>query len=200
MSRNSKEKKSKKKSKEIIEEFDTEVTEGYEDEISDDTSTNDSDDTLTNDSDDITGTPRDETYKETDQENRIPEVSTIESGETEDAEKKVDLFKKHIEREAILDQIFDENGYKKDDIIKEDKEKVPYKGIGIFTLIIAILNFALIGLMVYFIILNPYYIKSGKSDNNLAYPELASSTDSEELSELLKPYFATATDAEEVEE
>ena len=192
MSRNSKEKKSKKKSKEIIEEFDTEVTEGYEDEISDDTSTNDSDD--------ITGTPRDETYKETDQENRIPEVSTIESGETEDAEKKVDLFKKHIEREAILDQIFDENGYKKDDIIKEDKEKVPYKGIGIFTLIIAILNFALIGLMVYFIILNPYYIKSGKSDNNLAYPELASSTDSEELSELLKPYFATATDAEEVEE
>lgn len=110
---------------------------------------------------------------------------------------KVDYLKKHIEREAILDQIFEDNGYKKNDVIKEEKEKVPFKGAAIFTLILAVLGLALIGALVYFIVLNPYYIKSGEADKKLDYPQLASTSDAEELATLLEPYGATATDAQE---
>ena len=125
---------------------------------------------------------------------------TINDGINEKEEKinkeqKEDLLKKHIEREAILDQIFDDNRYKKNDIIKDEKAKIPYKGIGVFTLLVAILGIVFIGLMIYFIILNPYYVKKGKSDNNLIYPELASDTNATELSTLLEPYDATVTDA-----
>lgn len=115
----------------------------------------------------------------------------------EDENKNVNYLKKHIEREAILDQIFDDNGYKKNDIIKEEREKVPYKGAGIFTLILAILGLVFIGLLVYFIVLNPYYIKNGEADKQLDYPELASTSDAGELSTLLVPYGATVTDAAE---
>ncbi len=120
-----------------------------------------------------------------------------ESDEDDEKEKDVNYLKKHIEREAILDQIFDDNGYKKNDYIKEDGEKVPYKGAGIFTLILAILGLAFIGALVYFIILNPYYIKDGEADEKLDYPELASTSDADELSTLLVPYGATVTDAVE---
>lgn len=109
-------------------------------------------------------------------------------------ENKVDYLKKHIEREAILDQIFDDNGYKKNDVIKDGRGRVPYKGAGIFTLILAIIGIALIGAMVYFIILNPYYIKSGEADKKLEYPELVSDTELYELSSPLEPY-STVTDA-----
>ena len=110
---------------------------------------------------------------------------------------KVDYLKKHIEREAILDQIYDDNGYKKNKEALEEKDKVPFKGAGIFTLIIAILGLALIGALVYFIVLNPYYIKSGEADKKLDYPQLASDTDAGELATLLEPYNATVTDADE---
>ena len=124
-------------------------------------------------------------------------IGTIDVDNEEDDEEKKDVnyLKKHIEREAILDQIFDDNGYKKNDIIKEEKEKVPYKGAGIFTLILALLGLAFIGVLVYFIILNPYYVKDGEADKQLEYPELASTMDADELSTLLVPYGATVTDA-----
>ncbi|MBQ9279013.1 MAG: DUF3784 domain-containing protein [Lachnospiraceae bacterium] len=221
--KNKKEKSSKKKSAEVFEELDNEVTEEYEEtsetasDYADDNGealetgsydnseayTSDNDDsslgddtdmTDNSDTDDDTSKVHDDSVQE-ESDNNISEEALEEPEEEEVKEK--DLFKKHIEREAILDQIFDDNGYKKNDVIKEEKEKVPYKGAGIFMLILVILGIAFIGTMVYFIILNPYYIKSGEADKNLEYPELSSPSDSDELSELLKPYGATATDAEE---
>lgn len=219
--KNKKEKRSKKKSAEVFEELDNEVTEEYE-ETSEDASdyadnnveadesgsyddseayTTGTDGAVLDDDADMTVNDTNDEKSEASTNNKISEEAPDEPEEEEEPEEKEkDLFKKHIEREAILDQIFEDNGYKKNDVIKEEREKIPYKGGGIFTLILAILGMALIGVMVYFIILNPYYIKSGEADKQLDYPELSSSTDSDELDELLKPYGATATDAEEVEE
>ena len=106
-----------------------------------------------------------------------------------------DSFKKHIAREAILDQIYEDNGFKKDDVIREQKEKTPFKALAVFSLVLAVAGLALIGVLVYFIILNPYYIKSGAADEQLIYPMLSSDTDAEELSEPLVTYGATDTDA-----
>ncbi len=223
--KNKKEKRSKKKSAEVFEELDNEVTEEYE-ETSEDASdyadnnveadesgsydnseayTTGADDADLDDEADMTdnndtNNEASETSSNNNNSDEVSEEPDEPEEEEEPEEKEKDLFKKHIEREAILDQIFEDNGYKKNDVIKEEREKIPYKGGGIFTLILAILGMALIGVMVYFIILNPYYIKSGEADKQLDYPELSSSTDSDELDELLKPYGATATDAEEVEE
>lgn len=220
--KNKKEKRSKKKSAEVFEELDNEVTEEYE-ETSEDASdyadnnveadesgsydnseayTTGADDADLDDEADMTDNndTNNEASETSSNNNNSDEVSEEPDEPEEEEVKEKDLFKKHIEREAILDQIFEDNGYKKNDVIKEEREKIPYKGGGIFTLILAILGMALIGVMVYFIILNPYYIKSGEADKQLDYPELSSSTDSDELDELLKPYGATATDAEEVEE
>ena len=138
----------------------------------------------------------DETNEEYDKADPTGEAEKPhDSGDADD--KNVNYLKKHIEREAILDQIFEDNGYRKNDTIKEEREKVPYKGAGIFTLILAILGLAFIGLLVYFIVLNPYYIKNGEADRQLEYPELSSTSDAEELSTLLEPYEATVTDAAE---
>lgn len=220
--KNKKEKRSKKKSAEVFEELDNEVTEEYE-ETSEDASdyadnnveadesgsydnseayTTGADAADLDDEADMTDNndTNNEASETSSNNNNSDEVSEEPDEPEEEEVKEKDLFKKHIEREAILDQIFEDNGYKKNDVIKEEREKIPYKGGGIFTLILAILGMALIGVMVYFIILNPYYIKSGEADKQLDYPELSSSTDSDELDELLKPYGATATDAEEVEE
>ena len=95
----------------------------------------------------------DETDEEYDKADTTGEAEKAhDSGDADD--KNVNYLKKHIEREAILDQIFEDNGYRKNDTIKEEREKVPYKGAGIFTLILAILGLAFIGLLVYFIVLN----------------------------------------------
>ena len=124
-----------------------------------------------------------------------------ESEELTDSEENNDLeednVKKQITRETILEQIYDEDsGYKKKDVIKEKKERTPFKALGIFSLIIAIAGIALIGVLAYFIILNPYYIKSGASDEPLIYPELATGSDASEKSELLVPNQATQTDVD----
>ena len=122
----------------------------------------------------------------------------IESAEDIEEE---DNVKKQITRDAILEHIYDEdNGYKKNDVIKEDKERTPFKALGIFSLIIAFAGLALIGVLAYFIIFNPYYIKSGASDEPLYYPELATDSDAQDKSELLMPYQATETDADTVAE
>ncbi|MBR1815329.1 MAG: hypothetical protein IJ763_01370 [Lachnospiraceae bacterium] len=127
-------------------------------------------------------------------EDNIDSVQDIEA--VEDIEEE-DNVKKQITRDVILEHIYDEdNGYKKNDVIKEDKEKTPFKALGIFSLIIALAGLALIGVLVYFVILNPYYIKSGASDKPLYYPELITGFDSQDKSELLESYQATETDAE----
>ena len=202
--KNKKEKKRKKSDAELYEE---EISDSYEtipeervpdevnEELPEESESDEADETLP---EECVPDEADEELPEertSDEEDGI-HYSKNEADDTlQDGENKVDYLKKHIEREAILDQIFDDNGYKKNDVIKESKSKVPYKGAGIFTLILAILGIALIGVMVYFIIINPYYIKSGEANKQLDYPELVSDMDSYELSTPLEPYDATAADA-----
>ncbi|MBQ9609559.1 MAG: hypothetical protein IJV15_08975 [Lachnospiraceae bacterium] len=145
---------------------------------------------------------RDSDVKTDDIEDTEENIDTEDSIEAEkDIDTEDDNIKKQITRDAILEHIYDEdNGFKKNDVIKEDKERTPFKALGIFSLLIAFAGLALIGVLSYFIIFNPYYIKSGASNEALIYPELQENYDSQDKSILLTPYQATETDADTVEE
>ena len=131
--KNKKEKRSKKKSAEVFEELDNEVTEEYE-ETSEDASdyadnnveadesgsydnseayTTGADDADLDDEADMTdnndtNNEASETSSNNNNSDEVSEEPDEPEEEEEPEEKEKDLFKKHIEREAILDQIFED--------------------------------------------------------------------------------------------
>ena len=87
-----------------------------------------------------------------------------------------EMIKKQIERETILEQIYEDKSFVKDDVIKEKKKKTPLKALGIISLVLAICGLALAIVLGYFLVINPSYDKTG-INHNLVYPEVSTNSD-----------------------
>lgn len=106
--------------------------------------------------------------------------------------------------EAVADEASEDDGWvtveapkseKKADKPKKNENEKASKGLkaaGIFFLTMAVLGFALVGMCVYFMVVNPYYDKNSKH-YPLDYPQISSASDAYEMSDMLE--LMTDTDA-----
>lgn len=125
-------------------------------------------------------------------------------GETDMGETGMEAADVADKDEAVADEASEDDGWvtveapkseKKADKPKKNENEKASKGLkaaGIFFLTLAVLGFALVGMCVYFMVVNPYYDKNSKH-YPLDYPQISSASDAYEMSDMLE--LMTDTDA-----
>ena len=81
----------------------------------------------------------------------------------------------------ILDEVVEDHVANDNAKIKPGEEKATtgIKVVGILSIILAVLGIAMVGVCIYFMVIKPSYDKSGESNKQLYYPEIATNSDIE---------------------